>query len=72
MTEKHSFEIPPFNTCAETAAMFHVHVRTVRRWLEEGKLKAFRPGSRKLYITRESILQRIQDSEVIHFNVKKK
>ncbi len=52
--------------------MFHVHVRTVRRWLEEGKLKAFRPGSRKLYITRESILQRIQDSEVIHFNVKKK
>ena len=59
--------IPALNTCKQTAELLHVHVRTIRRWLEEGKLRAYRPGGRKLLITRDSIVRRLQESQVVHY-----
>ncbi len=40
-------ELTTLLSTSEVAAIFKVHPNTVRRWTEEGKLKAERVGSRK-------------------------
>ena len=39
-------EIDPMLTASEVARLLSVHVNTVRRWSNQGVLKAYRVGSR--------------------------
>ena len=39
-------EIDAMLTASEVARLLHVHVNTVRRWSNQGILKAYRSGSR--------------------------
>lgn len=39
-------EIAPMLTASEVARLLSVHVNTVRRWSNQGVLKAYRVGSR--------------------------
>jgi len=53
-----------FYTITQTAELLHVHHRTVRRWIEDGKLKAYQPGGRKMLIPAGSITLLLRNSEV--------
>lgn len=39
-------EIDPMLTTSDVARLLNVHINTVRRWSNQGKLKAYRIGSR--------------------------
>jgi excisionase family DNA binding protein len=41
-----SKEIASLLTTSDVARLLNIHINTVRRWSNEGKLKAFRIGSR--------------------------
>jgi excisionase family DNA binding protein len=41
-----SEEISPMLTTGEVARLLNIHINTVRRWSNEGILKAYRIGSR--------------------------
>ena len=38
---------PAFLTVAQAADLLHVHRRTIRRWIEEGRLDALRTSRKK-------------------------
>lgn len=46
---------PEFYTAAEAARLLGVSVVTVWRWINEGRLRAYRVGPRKLRINREDV-----------------
>ena len=46
MVNSNSSNIDPMLTTSEVARILNVHINTVRRWSNEGKLKSFRIGSR--------------------------
>ncbi len=52
----------PLFTVAETADIFEVSVRTIYRWIEEGKLQAFFLGEKIIKIPREAIIKKFLDS----------
>ncbi len=53
-----------FYSLTDTADILNVHVRTIRRWINEGKLKAYQPGGRKMIIPVSSIIHLLKNSEV--------
>lgn len=53
-------EFPPLLTIHEAAHILKVHPATLRRWDEEGKLKAVRIGTRKRVGDRRYRLKDIQ------------
>jgi len=52
-----------FNTVQSISSELKVTPHTVRRWINEGKLEAFRPN-RKLYITRRAFEKMIEKTRV--------
>ena len=55
-----------FYTITQTAEMLQVNHKTVRRWIQDGKLKAYQPGGRKgtMLIPAGSITLLLKNSEV--------
>ena len=53
-------------TFGETANFFQVHLRTVLRWIEEGKLDAFKPV-REYRISGEMILSKLEQSRYSYY-----
>ena len=53
-----------FNTVQSIASELNVSPHTVRRWINQGNLDAFRPGGRKTYITRRAIEKMIKKTSV--------
>ena len=53
-------------TAGETANFSRVHPRTVLRWIEEGKLDAFKPV-REYRISREQILKKLERSKKMYY-----
>lgn len=53
---------PPYLTIAEAAALIRHEHATVRRWIWEGKIKAFKPGKHPL-VRREDLLAFVEASE---------
>lgn len=53
--------LPPcsFPTVASVARQVDVSEQTVRRWIREGKLKAYRVGPRRLRVDPESLAQMV-------------
>ena len=51
-----------FYDVASVAAYFKISVRTVRRWIDEGKLVAVQP-SRKVLIKRWSVVNLVEHSQ---------
>lgn len=49
--------LPPQPTIAETAQYFGVDVKTVRRWIAQSRLVAYRVGPRLIRVDRASILK---------------
>ena len=49
-------------TVASVASYFKISVRTVRRWIDEGKLVAVQP-SRKVLIKRWSVVNLVEHSQ---------
>lgn len=47
--------LPPNPTITQTAEFFGVDDKTIRRWIAQGRLKAYRVGPRLIRIDRESI-----------------
>ena len=39
-------DMKPMLTASEVAGILHVHINTIRRWTNQGKLKGFRIGTR--------------------------
>jgi len=42
----HNIEVDSMLTISEVARLLNVHINTVRRWSQQGVLKAYRIGSR--------------------------
>jgi excisionase family DNA binding protein len=42
----HNINVNPMLTISEVAHILNVHINTVRRWSNDGTLKAYRIGSR--------------------------
>ena len=53
-------------TVGETANFFRVHPRTVLRWIEKGKLDAFKPV-REYRISGEMILSKLEQSRYSYY-----
>ena len=49
--------LPPQPTQKQTAEFFGVDVKTIRRWVAQGRLTAYRVGPRLIRVDRESILK---------------
>jgi excisionase family DNA binding protein len=49
--------LPPQPTIKQTAEFFGVDDKTIRRWIAQGRLTAYRIGPRLIRIDRESILK---------------
>lgn len=47
--------LPPNPTISQTAEFFGVDEKTIRRWIAQGRLTAYRVGPRLIRIDRESI-----------------
>jgi len=39
-------EVPLFSTAAEAAMLFGVHEKTVKKWINQGELRAIRTGNK--------------------------
>ena len=46
----------------ETAEIFDVSIRTIYRWVEEGKLEAIRPNKGVMRIFRDSVINLLRES----------
>ncbi len=53
--KNHSGALPPQPTISQTAEYFGVDAKTVRRWISQGRLTAYRLGPRLIRVDRESI-----------------
>lgn len=49
--------LPPNPTIGQTAEHFGVDVKTIRRWIAQGRLSAYRVGPRLIRVDRESIIK---------------
>jgi excisionase family DNA binding protein len=49
--------LPPQPTIKQTAVYFGVDVKTIRRWIAQGRLAAHRVGPRLIRVDRASILK---------------
>jgi excisionase family DNA binding protein len=49
--------LPPQPTIKQTADYFGVDVKTIRRWIVQGRLIAYRVGPRLIRVDRESIVK---------------
>jgi excisionase family DNA binding protein len=49
--------LQPQPTIKQTAEYFGVDVKTIRRWIAQGRLTAYRVGPRLIRIDRESIMK---------------
>jgi excisionase family DNA binding protein len=49
--------LPTQPTIKQTADFFGVDAKTIRRWISQGRLTAYRVGPRLIRIDRESILK---------------
>jgi excisionase family DNA binding protein len=50
-------ELPPHPTQKQAAEFIGVDVKTIRRWISQGRLTAYRVGPRLIRVDRESILK---------------
>jgi excisionase family DNA binding protein len=57
VTNQNRAQLPTQPTIAQAAAYFGVDVKTVRRWIAQGRLTAYRIGPRLIRIDRESIIK---------------
>jgi excisionase family DNA binding protein len=57
VTNQNRAQLPAQPTINQTAAHFGVDVKTVRRWIAQGRLIAYRIGPRLIRIDRESIIK---------------
>jgi excisionase family DNA binding protein len=49
--------LPPRPTIRQAAEFHGVDVKTIRRWIAEGRLRAYRIGPRLIRLERESVLK---------------
>ncbi|TAM63551.1 helix-turn-helix domain-containing protein [Mycobacterium sp.] len=49
--------LPPNPTISQAAEFFGVDEKTIRRWIAQGRLTAYRVGPRLIRIDRESIIK---------------
>jgi excisionase family DNA binding protein len=49
--------LPPQPTIKQTADYFDVDVKTIRRWIAQGRLTAYRVGPRLIRVDRASIMK---------------
>jgi excisionase family DNA binding protein len=49
--------LPPQPTIKQTAAYFGTDPKTIRRWIADGRLIAYRVGPRLIRVDRDSILK---------------
>jgi excisionase family DNA binding protein len=57
VTNENRAQLPTQPTINQTAEYFGVDVKTVRRWIAQGRLTAYRIGPRLIRIDRESIIK---------------
>lgn len=57
LLDMHNHELPPNPTIRQTAEFFGVDDKTVRRWIAQGRLTAYRVGPRLIRIDRASIVK---------------
>jgi excisionase family DNA binding protein len=50
-------QLPPHPTQKQAAEFIGVDVKTIRRWIAQGRLVAYRVGPRLIRVDRESILK---------------
>lgn len=50
MSRDLSSDLPPYLTLQEVSRYFNVHARTVRRWIDAGRLAAIRTSIRRGHI----------------------
>lgn len=50
-------QLPPNPDIKKTAEYFDVDVKTIRRWISQGRLTAYRVGPRLIRVDRASILK---------------
>lgn len=55
--KNHAGALPPQPTLQQTAEHFGVDIKTIRRWISQGRLIAYRVGPRLIRVDRESILK---------------
>jgi excisionase family DNA binding protein len=55
MTAHSTTELPARPTIQQAAEYANVDPKTIRRWISQGRLKAFRYGSRVIRIDRDSL-----------------
>lgn len=49
---------------SDAAAMLGIKIRTIRQWIHDGKIKAFRyPNSRNLFVTEAEIKRLVGERE---------
>ncbi len=53
----HAGALPPQPTISQTAEYFGGDVKTVRRWISQGRPTAYRVGPRLIRVDRQSILK---------------
>ncbi len=53
-------QLPPQVPLKQAAQFFGVDVRTVRRWISDGRLVAYRVGPRLIRVDRDSVLRLAQ------------
>lgn len=56
-------EHPQLITVSQAASLLAVHRSTVRRWIREGKIRAYRLGGRGVRLTRADVLQLVTPLE---------
>jgi excisionase family DNA binding protein len=55
MTNHAQTQLPAQPTINQTAKYFGVDIKTIRRWISQGRLTAYRIGPRLIRVDRESI-----------------
>ena len=50
-------DLPARPTISQSAAFANVDKKSIRRWIAEGRLKAYRHGPRLIRVDRESLLK---------------
>lgn len=54
---------PKYHELRDVAERMGVHIQTVRKWIKQGKLKAYKPTGKKLYVKDEDLRAFIERGE---------
>lgn len=54
---------PKYHDLQDVAERLGVHIQTVRKWIKQGKLKAYKPTGKKLYVKDEDLRAFIERGE---------